>query len=272
MNFWRQRGWLCGAVAVGCVLAAAPAPAAETSVRMVLTTTPKFTDEMRVVDGNLVEGRPGHQAQLLVQAGKRCGAAVEFRFVPWQRALLQVKNGDADGAFSASYDDERATYGAYPMANGKPDTTRALKGYSYSLYGLRDSGPTWDGRVVGGGDVTVAVERGASIIPRITELGLSHVEVADNATMLRMVAGKRVAAAAIMTAIADSMLAEFPDLGALVSKREPPIEEKFGYVMLSKQFHAAHQGVAECFWSAIRSIRATPQHAELVRSYLAEKP
>ncbi|MBX9633658.1 MAG: transporter substrate-binding domain-containing protein [Magnetospirillum sp.] len=235
-------------------------------------TTSKSTPELRVTDRGLAAVRPGYQAELIVEAGRRCGADIEFQFVPWQRALLLVKNGGADGAFSSSYDDERAAYAAYPMADGKPDSSRALKGYSYSLYAQRDGGPNWDGRSIGGADRIVAVERGSSIIPRITELGLSYVEVADNLTMLRMVAGKRVGAAAMITSVADAMLADSQDLAASVTKREPMIESKFGYVMLSKSFYASHQGVAECFWTAIREIRATPQHAELIRSYLAEEP
>ncbi|MBC7905560.1 MAG: transporter substrate-binding domain-containing protein [Rhodospirillaceae bacterium] len=235
-------------------------------------TTAKHTPELRVVDRSVVANRPGYQAELVSDAAKRCGAEVEYQIAPWQRALLLVKNGDADGAFSSSYDEERAAYAVYPMADGKPDFTRALKGYSYSLYVHRDGGPTWDGNVITAANRTVAVERGSSAIPRITELDLSPVENADNATMLRMVAGKRVGAAAIITSFADAILAEAPDLAATVVKREPPIESKFGYVMLSKPFYARHKGVAECFWTMIRDIRATPQYVELVRSYLAEGP
>lgn len=232
-------------------------------VPMVLVTTPKYTDEMRVVDGTIAASRPGHHAELMIEAGTQCGAAVEFRFVPWQRALLLVKNGDADGAFSSSYDDERATYGAYPMIDGRPDVSRALKGYSYSLYVQRHPTQAWDGRVT--------TERGASIIPRLIELGFSHVEINDTATMLRMVAGGRVSAAAVITSNGDAVLANNPDLAAVLTRREPPLEDKFGYVMLSKAFYARHQSVAECFWTAIRDIKATPLHAERVRSYQAEK-
>jgi len=247
---------------------AAAMPAA---VPMVLLTTPKHTDEMRSVDGILAPNRPGHQAELILEAGKRCGAAVEFRFVPWQRALLLVKNGDADGVFSSSYDAERASYGAYPMAGDKPDVTRALKSYSYSLYVPLDSTVAWDNGPAAGPRPTIAVERGSSVIPRLTELGLSYVEVSDNATMLRMVAGKRVAAAAIITSIADRLLGESRDLATAIRKREPAIEEKFGYVMLSKHFQARHNNVAECFWTSIRDIRATAEYTDLVRSYLAEE-
>lgn len=269
MGHWERGGWFLGALAVIALLTGG-ARAETAPVRMTLVTTPKYTDEMRVVNGALAPERPGHHVELMREAAGRCGASVEFRFAPWQRALLQVKNGDADGAFSSSYDEERATYGVYPMADGKPDTARALKGYSYSLYAHRESGLAWGEPAVGGGDRTVAVERGASVIPRIAELGFLHVEIADNATMLRMVAGRRVAAAAVMTSVADTLLADHGDLGAAIVKLEPPVEAKFGYVMLSKPFHARHRDVAECFWTMIRDIRTSPRHAELVRSYLAE--
>jgi polar amino acid transport system substrate-binding protein len=117
----------------------------------------------------------------------------------------------------------------------------------------------------------VVVERGATIMSRLNELGLTHIEAPDNATMLAMVAGKRVAAAALITSVADAMLANDKALAAAVTKLEPPIENKFGYVMLSKQFYAGHTAVAECFWTKMREIRATARHAERVKSYLAEK-
>ncbi|MEW5730024.1 MAG: transporter substrate-binding domain-containing protein, partial [Pseudomonadota bacterium] len=257
----REVGWKWGAVIVGALaIGGAPAgpvradPAAP--VRMVLASTPKHTDEMREVDGGLTADRPGHQIELMREAAAQCGVAVEFRFVPWRRALLMVRNGDADGAFTSSYDPERATYGAYPMKDGKPDVSRALKDYRYSFYVSRDSSVQWDGKRLGVGGGTVVAERGASVIPQITALGLSPVEIADNATMLRMVAGKRVTAAALMTSAADAVLAEDAELALRVMRLEPPIESKFGFVMLSKAFHANHRDVAECFWNTIRDIRA----------------
>jgi polar amino acid transport system substrate-binding protein len=267
MSPWVRNGRYLGAVLI-CGLLAGAARAETAPVHMVLITTAKYTDEMRVVNGSLVESRPGHHAELLTEAAKRCGAEVEFSFAPWQRALLLVKSGDADGAFSSSYDEERLAYGVYPMANGKPDTTRALKGYSYSFYVPRE----WEDQPLSASGRPVAVERGAAVIPRIAQLGLSHSEVADNSTMLQMVARKRVAAAVLITAVADATLADNKELRAAIAKREPPIETKFGYVMLSKQFYASHSEVAECFWNKIRDIRATPRHAERVKAYVAESP
>lgn len=270
MMGWQYRAWILTAVAAA--LMPVSAPAAE-PVPVLLATTAKYSDEMHVVDDALVADHPGHLAELLIEAGTRCGAAVRFRFVPWQRALAEVRNGDSDGAFSSSFDKDRQRYGVYPMAGDGVDTTRALKGYSYSLYVPRENGPSWNGQSVSGdGNMTIAVERGASVIARLDQLGLPHVEVADNATMLRMVAGGRVPAAAIISSAADSLLAESRELRELVVKRALPVEEKYGYVMLSKPFYAAHADVAECLWDKIRDIRATPQYAERVRFYGGEAP
>ncbi|MCA1909043.1 MAG: transporter substrate-binding domain-containing protein [Magnetospirillum sp.] len=268
---WCGSRWLCASAGVCVLLIAAHAQA--DPVQMVLATTPKYTDEIRAVDGSLAANRPGHHAELMLQAGKQCGATLTFRFLPWQRALLEVKNGDIDGAFSSSYTPERATYGVYPLADGKPDPTRALKGYSYSLYVRYDARLDQDSHAITGPDRTVAVERGASVIPRLRDQGLIPVEIADNTTMLRMVAaGGRVAAAALMTEAADAILDTTPDLRNMIVKVEPPLEDKFGYVMLSKQFHSRHPAMSECFWTAMRDIRQTAEHAERIKSYQAEMP
>jgi polar amino acid transport system substrate-binding protein len=265
----RRTFFSISAMALGAVLWTSHSAAQTAPVRMLLATTPKYNDEMRVTDGALSATRPGHHAELLIQAGKRCNALVEFRFVPWLRALSEVKSGSADGAFSASYDADRTGYAFYPMTAGKPDSSRALKDYSYSFFTTRNSALTWNGEHAAA-TLPIAVERGASIIPRLVELGLSTVELADNAAMLRMIAADRVAAAAVITAQAEAILAESSILQQSLTKLEPPIQEKFGYVVLSRQFHAAHPNIAECFWTQIRDIKASPQHAELVRSYMAE--
>lgn len=237
-------------------------------VKMMLATTPEHTAELRVEDGQLAQPRPGHRAELMIKAARQCGAEIEFLFVPWQRALLMVKHGDADGAFSSSFSQERAEYAVYPMADNGPDTTKALKGYSYSLYVLHGSNMGWDGTAISE-PAGVALERGSAAIALAESLKLPFVEVADNQTMLRMLAGGRIAAAIGITSDVDAVLAGTPDLAG-IKKVTPALDSRFGYAMVSKPFYAAHGEVAECFWSAIRDIRTSAEHKALVQSYLQE--
>ncbi|MBI2240400.1 MAG: transporter substrate-binding domain-containing protein [Magnetospirillum gryphiswaldense] len=257
----------------GAALAASLAYADDAPVSMVLMTTPKNDDEIRMIDNRLMSPHPGYHAELLQDAGKRCHLNVQLRFAPWQRALLEVKNGNTDGAFSASYDTERAAYGAYPLtAKGQPDRNRALKDYSYSLYAPISSLTQWDGLAFRSTNAQkVAVERGASIIPKLNELGIDHVEIADNTTMLRMLANNRVAAAVLMTSAADAILAESPELASMVQKHQPPIEEKVGYVILSRHFQARYPQHAECFWNTIAAIRGSAAYAARIEFYRDNK-
>lgn len=243
--------------------------AADEPVSMVLVTTPKHDDEIRMSADGLASPNPGYHAELLQNAGKRCRIEVELRFAPWQRALLEVKNGGIDGAFSASYAPDRATYSAYPLTRqGLPDRSRALKDYSYSLYTQMGSNLRWDGQTLHSSDPQkIAVERGASIIPKLTELGITYVEIADNTTMLRMLANDRVTAAVLMTSAADAIIASSPELVRTIQKRQIPIEEKIGYVVLSQHFQARHPQLAECFWDAIRDIRGSDTYAARIQFY-----
>lgn len=255
------------------VLSASFACAADVSISLTLATTPKNDDEIRMSGDDLTYPNPGYLAELLQGAGKRCQIDVKLTFMPWQRALLEVKNGGLDGAFSSSYTPERAAYAAYPLTSqGLPDRDRALKDYSYSLYTKKGAEPQWDGQSFQGGKPQkVAVERGASIIPRLEELGLAYVEIADNTTMLRMLANDRVPAAIMVTWAADAILVGSAELARTVTKNHPPIEEKVGYVVLSQHFQASHQQPAECFWNAARDIRGSAEHAARVAFYRDNK-
>lgn len=266
-DIFRFRG-IITALAVGLLCSEGSAEQVS-PVKMRLVTTPEFTAELRVDNGQLAQPRPGHRAELMIKAARQCGAEIEFAFVPWQRALLMVKHGDADGAFSSSFSQERAGYAVYPMAGNGPDTAKALKGYSYSLYVLHDSTIGWDGTIVSE-PAGVALERGSAAIALAESLQLPFVEVADNQTMLRMVAGGRIAGAIGITSDMDAVLANIPDLAGIIKKVTPALESKFGYAMVSKPFYAAHGKVTECFWTAIRDIRASAEHKAIVESYLRE--
>lgn len=64
-----------------------------------------YTDENGLVTGILVDS--------IREAVRRTGHEVEFRIDPWKRVLLEVAEGNADGAFNAGKTAEREEWGLY---------------------------------------------------------------------------------------------------------------------------------------------------------------
>ena len=219
-------------------------------------------------DGQIANpARPGLRVELLRKAGAQCGVQVRFSLAPWARALGLVKAGRVEGAFSTSYSEERSVYGVFPQANGKLDPSRAMKGYTYSLYVHPESTLGWDGKAVSGTERQVIVERGSAASEIAIRLGLDPIEVPGYRNMVLMLAAKRAEGMIGIDTYIDKALEADATLDGRIRALSPPLAAKHGFVMFSRAFYAQHTELAECFWNALREIRAQPAYRELVKSY-----
>jgi len=234
---------------------------------LILATVQDSTPAMRSDGQKIIMPRPGYRAELVQQAARQCNATATFTLAPWQRALYLVENNAVDGVFVASYTAERAAYAVYPLKSGSPDPTKAIKGYTYSLFVRVDVPMSWDGRNVGGRDRRVLVERGSAGVGIAKRLGLDPIEIAGTDKMLPMLAEKRAGGIIGIDLNVEAELAKRPDLAASIKELKPPLEAKLGYVIFSKSFYAKQKDLVECFWSALGRIRITPAYLELVKSY-----
>ena len=239
-------------------------------VRITLAAIPEAIPAVRP-DGSLNPNeRPGFRVEVLRAAGKTCGTTVNFMPVPWQRALELVKSSSVDGAFSASWSEERATFGAFPMRNGVPDPAKAMRGYTYNLYVHPASRLGWDGKALTaptGSSRKVIVERGSAGVDLAARLGLEPVQVSGYANMVRMLAERRADGLVGIDVNVERQLAESPQLTPQVKEVTPPLETRHGYVMFSKTFYAGQPALSECMWKALADIRSKPAYRELVKSY-----
>lgn len=228
------------------------------------TAGPEFhsDDTKRLVD------RPGHRAELILLAGEQCHTNIEFMLVPWKRALRLLEHGGVDAVFSSSYKIERTVYGVYPMKHGKPDTSKAVRDYSYVLFTHKGSDLKWDGKKITGSGKKIAVERGSAGVDLVKSFGLVPIEMHNEKDMLQMLIARRVDGMVVIEGNLESVIADAPQLASYIEMQRLPLKSIHGYAMFSKRFYYQHTQLVECFWNAIGEIRSSVKHEELIKSYI----
>lgn len=237
--------------------------------RITLASTPEAIPAVQADGAIMTPERPGFRVEVLRSAGKQCGADVKFAPVPWKRALDMVRNGGADGAFSASFSEERAAFAAYPLKSGLPDTKKAMKSYGYSLYVSADSELNWDGKAVTGSGQNrkLLVEADSFGATLVAQIGLEPMPVSNYKSMVRMVAEKRAPGMVGIDTTVEQILAGDPTLATRIKKLQPPVGIQHAYVIFAKTFYAQNLALVECFWTALAEIRSKPAYQDLVKSY-----
>jgi len=202
--------------------------------------------------------RPWLSAIMIEQLKKNTGIAITVQTAPWLRCIYALQNGQADGAFKASFKADRLNYSVYPMANGKLDVDRRMATESYHLYRLKGSRLGWDGKSLNNLDGKIGAQAGFSIVEFLTSLGAQVDSGAHSAeTNLRMLLRGRFAAVALQTQEGDSLLnGEFSE----IERVEPALVEKPYFLVFSRRFFAEHADLANELWNGVAKVRESPEY------------
>lgn len=216
----------------------------------------------------LMKDRPGLNIIHLQAVEKKVGAKFDMAPVPWKRCLDELKAGNYDGAFAASFKADRLEMGNYPMKAGKVDDSRMLMLNSYSLYRAKGSTALqWDGTKLAAAG-SIGAQSGYSIIDQLKTLGArvdDGTKSADD-NLKKLLLG-RVDAVALLTQEGDNSVAKNPDFAAKIEKVSPPLVEKAYFIMLSKQFTAKYGAFAEEIWNTIAEVRESADYKAKVASF-----
>lgn len=213
---------------------------------------------------SLKDTNPGLSIDIVELAAKRVGSSATFMRAPWKRCLALMEKGEVDGVFMGSFKKDRMKLGAYPMADGNVDPSRRLTMSSYSLYRLKGSAPTWDGKAYSGIDGKVGAPLGYSIVKDLTKHGLKVEESKGTPTDFKKLEAKRIVAVAAQTTTGDQLMesGDFPN----IEKVETPLVTKPYYVLLSNQLVAKDAALADSFWKAVGDIREN-EGKTLIKKY-----
>ncbi len=171
----------------------------------------------------------GFTSAIIAEACNRVGLKATFHFMPWKRAMGEVRRGKYDALYSAYYSEERAKeFGvSNPYVHG-PLVLCAKKGTSIS----------WDGTMRSLEAYRIGVVRGYVNTPVFDKSEfLIKDETTSDLLNLRKLLGGRIDIIVIDKFLAIHMLKTNPTLeGDLqdVQFLSPPLEEKDVHVMFSK--------------------------------------
>lgn len=216
------------------------------------------------------EGK-GLNFDLLQQVSQQVGTPFVYLALPWKRCLASLQANEVDGAFAASFSEERLEIGAYP--GGKvADPSKRMHTDRYVLLRRKGSPVQWDGKQISNLNGAVGVQLGYSIAGQLRNQGVAVEEHNQGPLVLvRLLILGRVAAAALGASDA-AMLSVQPEVAAQLEELPIPLTEKPYYLMLSHQLLATQPELAQRIWKAIEAVRNSATYKRQERQAMENMP
>lgn len=197
---------------------------------------------------------------LLEMVAAKTGEKLELTGIPWKQCLEGVKKGTMDGAFAASYSEERAKFAVYPLADGKPDRARRLHTDGYTLLRLKGSKVGWDGRTFSNLTGPIGTQASYSIAADLVRWGAKVDSNADTPeTLLKRFGAGQLQAIALLTGEARFAMKK-PYLANRVELVSPPLTEKPYFLIFGKGYYERNRLKVEEIWSMIETVRESTEY------------
>lgn len=238
----------------------APFSASAEDLTFALEDTDSFPWQMS--EGN------GVDTFLIERAAENLGHTVSFVRLPWKRCLETMKNNEADGCFSASYKAKRGEFGVYPTLDGQPNAENRLHSASYTLYVAMGSSVDWNGSEFLNLDGQIGSVAGYSIVEQLKEAGVQVKEAGNLDQLFKMLNAGRLSAVASLTAQADRLLAQSPNLQENIRKVEVPLAEKGYYLMFSHGRFNEDPEMVKAFYNEIAKVRESQEYEDYYTNIL----
>jgi polar amino acid transport system substrate-binding protein len=202
----------------------------------------------------------GLNFELINAAARSLGVQVEYLSLPWKRCLLELKANGVDGAFAASFLEERTSYAVYP-GGATPDAARRLHFDSYVLLRRKGTRLNWDGRSFSGLSGPVGIQLGYSVGDQLRRLDIPLDEGSVSASeLLEKLKAGRVDGAALLSDTAKNLMHTQPHLANALDILPVPLVQKPYFLVFSFETYRSRKGVADSMWRAIEQVRNTPAY------------
>lgn len=227
-------------------------------------------EDAQNIPWNTADGQ-GLNNRLVRLAAAQSGMRVDLMALPWKRCLIEVADGRVDGAVGASFNDERASFAAYPMdALGMPDAARRIRFDGYSFYRLKGSPADWDGKRFVHLSDPISAQLGYAIVRDLKTMGVAVEESSgDAAQHMRKLTHGHVPLVALLSYEGDALL-QTPEFADRVERIPTAFSRKPYFVIFNKPYYGNNQKAVDDFWAAIAVVRESAAFRKLVRDQLSE--
>ncbi|WP_269533237.1 ABC transporter substrate-binding protein [Chitinimonas sp. BJYL2] len=215
----------------------------------------------------LDDGR-GLNVIMLSMVSRQIGIPIRIERQPWKRCMAMLQAGQFDGAFKASFVEERMAFGHYPMLGNKPDPARRMMSETYHFYRKKGAQVSWDGTRLSRLNGPVGAQSGFSIVAYLRSLSLGVSDSTKSVEpILRMLEAGRLGVVALQTGAADAALRKNPDWQHKIERMEPPIQTKPYYLMLSDALVQQSPQLSKQLWDTIAAVRESPEYLREVARF-----
>ncbi len=219
------------------------------------------------------KNKPGISIEMVLMLEDRVeGLEIRFTRLPWKRCVKYLSLNKVDAIFSASFKKKRLKIGWYPTTDGTHegpvDRSRRFNTFAYSLFKLKGSKISWDGKQFTNviPNYNFGAPAGTSIVGEMEKRGLRIETCNDQICSFRKLVGKRIQGAFLLNVTGNALLKK--QAFATIEKVNPSIVEKDYYLMISDGFVKQNPQMAQKIWDAIGVIRET-YLAEIAARYVS---
>lgn len=219
-------------------------------------------------DGEKVDDEfPGISIDMIKKTAANLGITPKFTRLPWKRAFLMIETGELDAIISASFNENRASIAVYPMAEGKPDSSKRLYTSRYVFFQNRKTPIGWDGQKIATVTPEIHVPLGYSVANDIKNTGALVIEKADIKHSFMLLQNKRIGGLAELESSGMFYLKKNEKTLPDIEKVALPIKEKDYFVIFSKKFFAKNKSLVTDFWQKIADLRESPEMDAINNKY-----
>jgi polar amino acid transport system substrate-binding protein len=195
-----------------------------------------------------------------------CGLRIEWRVLPWKRALYLLEQQQVDAVVEISYNQERSAYAVFPLRESVvpgsatpvmvPDESLALHVNTYRLIRRRGDRLSWDGVQFSGLTGPIASQPGFSIGSWLRGLGVTVDETSkDPDIILAKLEKGRIQGAALLDGALELAYKQQPKFWDSLEVHALSLQEKPYYLAFSKNYARANPQTIERIWRAVAKYR-----------------
>lgn len=196
----------------------------------------------------------GQAQELLRRASALQPVRIQNVVKPRYQCMQQLRSGEVD-AMLAAFIEDRTEYGAYPMKDSQPDTSRAVGDLNFMVSRRHGGKVDWDGmQFVNLGRQPVGTQPGLLHVALLRQL---NVVIDDSAgspeQVFAMLAQNRVAAVVTQQGEGEALIAR--KYKGEIDMLPKPFQVTPMYLLVNKAFYQKHQPQIDAYWDAIRQVK-----------------